>query len=253
MRDRFTHTSRIGRGRIHRATRAEIYERDAFTCQYCLRKFAAEALTIDHVVPLALGGVDEPINYVTCCVACNQRKADAHLKDFARTIARRPDSLPVHGDPVIDNPGIPEEIKEVRRGVIARVRAGELRASGKSAQKKIEKAYRRDFWQTETGRRLEAEFPTLPGQVRVMLPEIRAISKTEDEVRLLIELAKSANTRNIIGSIITKESDVVALVRAMSVGRGDEALKKRLAQALQRFERGRRANGHSAAASELDG
>ena len=243
MRDRFTHTSKTGRSRIHRTTRAEIYARDSLTCQYCLQEFAAEALTIDHVVPLALGGVDEPINYVTCCTICNQRKADRPLFDFAKTIARRPESLPVHGDPIIDNPDIPEEIKEVRRGVIARVRAGDLRAAGKTAQKKIEKAYRRDFWQTETGRRLEAECPMLPGQVRVMLPEIRAIAKTEDEFRLLVELAKSASTRNIVGPIITKESDVVALVRSMSVGRGDEALKKRLAQALTRFERGCRAKG----------
>jgi hypothetical protein len=57
----------------------------------------------------------------------------------------------------------------------------------------------------------------------------------------------------IIGSIIAKESDVVALVRAMSVGRGDEALKKRLAQALQRFERGGRANGAPAPISRTDG
>jgi hypothetical protein len=165
------------------------------------------------------------------------------LAEFARTIARRPESLPVHGDPVIDNPGVPEEIKDVRRGILVRIRHGELRANGKTAQKKIEKEYRRAIWQTEMGQQLEAEFPTLPGQVRVMLPEIRAIAKNEGEVRLLIELAKSANTRNMIGSIITREVDVVALVRAMSVGRGDEALKKRIAQALRRFDRGGRADG----------
>jgi hypothetical protein len=237
MRDRFTHTSRLGRGRIRSATRADIYARDANACQYCLRTFPQKELTIDHVVPLALGGIDEPVNYVTCCSDCNQRKRDLSLADFAQTIVRRPESLPVHGDPILDNPSVPDEIKEVRRAVLARIRLGHLRASGKTAQKKIEKAYRREFWQTEIGKRLEAEFPALPSQVRVMLPEIRAVAKDEDEARLLIELAKSANTRNLIGTLLAKDSDVVALVRAMSVSRGDEALKKRLVQALRRFDR----------------
>ncbi len=85
--------------------------------------------------------------------------------------------------------------------------------------------------------RLEAEFPALPGQVRVMLPEIRTLAKDENEARLLIELAKSAVTRNLIGTVITRDSNIVQLVRAMSIGRGDNALKSRLSRALRRFDR----------------
>ena len=84
---------------------------------------------------------------------------------------------------------------------------------------------------------MEAEFPSLPGHVRIMLPEIRAIAKSADEALLLIELAKSARTRELIGNLFKEEVDIIALARAMQVSTTDQALKKRLSQALQRFER----------------
>ena len=49
-----------------------------------------------------------------------------------------------------------------------------------------------------------------------MLPEIDTVAKTPDERILLIELAKSANTRNLIGTVLTRECDVVARVESMA-------------------------------------
>src|SRR5437867_9279084 len=37
-------------------SRANIYARDDYTCQYCGKKFPSEDLTFDHVIPVALGG-----------------------------------------------------------------------------------------------------------------------------------------------------------------------------------------------------
>src|SRR5438093_12901828 len=37
-------------------SRANIYARDDYTCQYCGKKFPSEDLTFDHVMPVALGG-----------------------------------------------------------------------------------------------------------------------------------------------------------------------------------------------------
>ena len=37
-------------------SRANIYARDDYTCQYCGKKFPSEDLTFDHVVPVATGG-----------------------------------------------------------------------------------------------------------------------------------------------------------------------------------------------------
>ena len=55
-------------------SRANIYTRDSYTCQYCARPFEPEELTFDHVVPVAQGGRRSWENIVTCCVSCNRRK-----------------------------------------------------------------------------------------------------------------------------------------------------------------------------------
>ena len=236
MRDRFTRKSRHGRGHISRATRHEVYKRDGFTCQFCQRPFARADLTIDHLVPLARGGLDEVTNYVTCCQPCNQRKSHLSLEKFAASLNLPLQDLPVHGDPVMDNEALPIQIRQLRRMIFDKQRKGELRLAGKQAQKKLEKAYRRAFWETDEGKTLEAEFPALPGQVRIMLPEIKTIATNVREFWLLVELAKSARTRNLIRSEHLKGCDIERRVRDLANTR-DESLKKRVQQALVRFER----------------
>jgi len=55
-------------------SRANIYTRDHYTCQYCAQPFEPEELTFDHVVPVAQGGRRSWENIVTSCVSCNRRK-----------------------------------------------------------------------------------------------------------------------------------------------------------------------------------
>lgn len=153
------------------------------------------------------------------------------------------EELPVYGDPVLDNPAIPLQLHILRRQLFDRIRRGELAASGKSAQKKLEKTYRRELWQTAVGKRLESEFPSLPGQVRAVIPEIRSIAKSEREFLLLVELAKSTQTRSLIGSVLTRNLDVESRVRSMRDREGKPAIRKRLEQALKRFERAVRVSG----------
>lgn len=235
MRDRFTRISKVERGRMRPKVKGDILQRDNHTCQFCGERFEPAELTIDHLIPMALGGLDEPTNYVACCEPCNQRKAAMPLEEFARTINVRVEKLPVHGDPVIDNDALPVELRLVRKRVFDRMRGGELRISGRSAQNKIEKEYRRDFWQTDRGKALEQEFPTLPGHVRVMIPEIKTIAGNEREFLLLVELAKSANTRNLIGTMLSKNVDIEKMVALRKDRDPDEALRKRLGQAWKRF------------------
>jgi len=237
MKDRFTHRSRLGRGHIPRQLREEVYKRDGYCCQFCGEKLPPSQLTIDHLVPLALGGLDELTNYVTCCRPCNERKANQPLDVFAQSISLKIEELPVHGDPIIDNPEIPIQIRLLRKRLYDRYRRGSLRLRGPRAQKKLEKTYRRELWSTDVGKRLEDQFPNLPGHVRVMIPEIKTIAKTEREFLLLVELAKSANTRNLIGSIITADCDVEARVETLAARTRDTALQKRLQQALRRFSK----------------
>lgn len=237
MRDRFTKASKVERGRIRRKVKDEVLRRDNYTCQFCGRTFVTSELTIDHLIPIARGGIDEITNYVTCCEPCNQKKADMPLEEFARTINVQVEKLPVHGDPVIDNEKLPVELRMVRKRVFDQMRAGELRMSGKSAQRKLEKTYRREFWQTPSGKALEREFSNLPGHVRVMIPEIQTVASNEREYLLLVELAKSANTRNLIGTTLVNGVNVEKVISSMKESSSDLPLRKRLKQAWKRFEK----------------
>lgn len=60
---------------IPRRLRFEILRRDGYTCRYCGAKAPDASLTVDHVIPTALGGGDEPSNLVTACADCNSGKA----------------------------------------------------------------------------------------------------------------------------------------------------------------------------------
>lgn len=47
---------------------------DRGICHYCGRRFPAEELTMDHVVPVARGGKSTKGNIVPACAACNASK-----------------------------------------------------------------------------------------------------------------------------------------------------------------------------------
>ena len=55
-------------------SRATIYARDGYRCQYCGEKKKLADLTYDHVVPRTQGGKTEWRNIVACCSSCNLRK-----------------------------------------------------------------------------------------------------------------------------------------------------------------------------------
>jgi 5-methylcytosine-specific restriction endonuclease McrA len=56
--------------------RLRIFMRDKFRCQYCGDKKRAGELTLDHILPRSRGGDNSPVNVVTACLACNNRKGD---------------------------------------------------------------------------------------------------------------------------------------------------------------------------------
>ncbi len=43
-------------------------------CHHCQKKFAAKELTMDHLVPLARGGLSTKNNLVPSCKSCNAEK-----------------------------------------------------------------------------------------------------------------------------------------------------------------------------------
>jgi 5-methylcytosine-specific restriction endonuclease McrA len=71
-------------------TRANIYARDGHTCQYCGEEFDSEALSFDHVVPVAQGGQRTWENIVSACVACNSRKDNRTPAQAGMRLLRTP-------------------------------------------------------------------------------------------------------------------------------------------------------------------
>jgi hypothetical protein len=70
-----------------------VLRRDNHTCRYCGATAPDVKLTVDHVIPQALGGTDDPGNLVTACVDCNAGKSssnpDAPLVDEVSDAALR--------------------------------------------------------------------------------------------------------------------------------------------------------------------
>lgn len=78
-------------------SRAGVYSRDLFRCQYCQTKCQTNELTYDHVIPRSCGGKTEWTNIVSCCFKCNSKKGartpeQAGMKLFKKPI--RPKAVP---------------------------------------------------------------------------------------------------------------------------------------------------------------
>jgi hypothetical protein len=69
------------RKNISKKLRFEILKRDKFTCCYCGRKAPDVQLHIDHVVPVAKGGGNDPLNLIAACADCNGGKSDRELSN----------------------------------------------------------------------------------------------------------------------------------------------------------------------------
>jgi len=66
----------VQQSRFPAFTRFNVFLRDRFTCQYCLKGFPAQELTFDHVIPRSRGGRTTWKNVVAACGRCNLQKAN---------------------------------------------------------------------------------------------------------------------------------------------------------------------------------
>lgn len=62
--------------------RAEIFERDGYTCTYCGQ--VGGLLECDHITPRSRGGTNDPSNLTTACRDCNWKKRDRLLSEWVR-------------------------------------------------------------------------------------------------------------------------------------------------------------------------
>lgn len=87
---RLLHFVKLRRRPVVQFTRANIYQRDNHTCQYCLTQLEAEDLTFDHVVPVAAGGTRGWENIVTACEPCNRKKGARTPKEAGMVLRHKP-------------------------------------------------------------------------------------------------------------------------------------------------------------------
>lgn len=240
-RPRFISKAPRGRNYIPKRLRSEIYERDNNTCQYCHRTFPVEKLTIEHIIPVSKGGIDDVINYITVCRSCNSSKKDKPLVEFIKDKWNiKISELPIHGDIIMDTPELDSEYRRVRQFVYYKMRKNNSLKGG-SALKKLEKAFRSHLWRTKYGEILSKRYPELPGQVRASIPLVDyLVPDTRKPVhRLLVEFCKSAPTRALIDDMVRLLSNSMSrgsdqVIKAVIYGDHDEATLKRIDQAFKR-------------------
>lgn len=67
---------------VSKRTRYLVLRRDNFCCRYCGLPAGVAQLHIDHVIPRAAGGTDDPSNLTAACADCNLGKTD-HAPDYS--------------------------------------------------------------------------------------------------------------------------------------------------------------------------
>ena len=67
---------------ISGAVQQKVWAVDGFKCMYCGAKMGNALLTIDHFMPLELGGENAITNYLTACRACNKLNGNSHPTEW---------------------------------------------------------------------------------------------------------------------------------------------------------------------------
>lgn len=86
-------------------SRANVFARDGFSCQYCGEKKAPRELNYDHVVPRVQGGKTVWENIVASCYDCNGKKRGRTPEQAGMKLLRapvKPKHLPASPMPMRD-------------------------------------------------------------------------------------------------------------------------------------------------------
>lgn len=73
-----------------RFNRRNLFARDGYRCQYCRKSFAANQLSMDHVMPRSRGGETSWQNVVCCCLRCNVKKGGRTPKEARMSLLKKP-------------------------------------------------------------------------------------------------------------------------------------------------------------------
>lgn len=150
---------------VSKRLRFEILRRDNHACTYCGAAAPDVKLTIDHVVPEALGGTDAPENLVAACTDCNSGKS-----------ATPPDAALV---------------AQVAQDAIRWAAALQVAVDARAAQREARESYINAFrseWDRWVWGSKKVEFP-LPADWRTSIGRFHDLGLPLDEVRDLVDAA----------------------------------------------------------------
>lgn len=71
-------------------SRKSVFKRDCFSCQYCGIFLTYDNITLDHVLPKKLGGINSFLNCVAACQKCNLYKGDKTLDESGMRLLNQP-------------------------------------------------------------------------------------------------------------------------------------------------------------------
>ncbi|WP_462368444.1 HNH endonuclease [Roseburia hominis] len=77
---------RIRRKKYSKTARTLVYEKYNGRCQLCGRQILLSEMSLDHVKPLSMGGVDDVSNLACTCMPCNRFKANIAPELFENRI-----------------------------------------------------------------------------------------------------------------------------------------------------------------------
>ncbi len=86
-------TSRENRKILTHAARKSIWFKYGCCCAYCGKEIEFNEMHVDHLVPLANGGVDNATNYMPSCDTCNLTKGTLSLEDYRNKIKHSVDDM----------------------------------------------------------------------------------------------------------------------------------------------------------------
>lgn len=69
------------------AVQQKVWAFDAFNCMYCGAEMGKVLMTVDHFIPLELGGKNDTSNYIAACKPCNKKKGSSHPIEFFKTLS----------------------------------------------------------------------------------------------------------------------------------------------------------------------
>ena len=74
--------TKIKRKKYSDEERKIIYDKSNGRCELCGQRLFLDNMTLDHIIPLSMGGKDDMENLQASCYACNQFKSNSLPDDF---------------------------------------------------------------------------------------------------------------------------------------------------------------------------